>query len=163
MKKEKKNIIVAICLILLIIFVDLFSKYLINKFINVGEEIVVINNFFSLTYSHNYGAAFGILNGEKIFIILVSIVMLIYLGIEIVKNIKSTFSVVSSSLIIGGLLGNLYDRVFLSYVRDFLDFTIFGIDTAIFNVADACIVVGVILLLLYFIKEEEYGNKGRRK
>ena len=69
------------------------------------------------------------------------------------RNLKLTkLTTISYGLLIGGLLGNLYDRIFYSYVRDFLSFRFIKWDFAIFNVADIAIVVGAILLFILMIK-----------
>ncbi|MEG2457631.1 MAG: signal peptidase II [Bacilli bacterium] len=154
MKKKLYLLIIPFILI-----VDLLSKFFVNKYIVLDTSKVIIDNFFYLTYTHNFGAAFSMFNGKTIFILIVSICMFLYLVYELIKNINKYNISIPLSFIIGGLLGNLYDRLFLGYVRDFLDFHIFGFNAAIFNIGDTFIVIGVILLALSIIKEERANGK----
>ena len=122
--------------------------------------IKIIGDFFKLTYTQNDGAAFGIFGGRTIFILLISVLILIYLLYELFRNKRQNFLMDSSiSLIIGGLLGNLIDRIYFGYVRDFLDFTIFNYDFAIFNIGDIAIVIGAFTFFICIIREGKYENK----
>ncbi len=149
--------------IILIVFVlDQISKLLIMNNFKLNDSVSVIKNFFSITYSHNDGAAFGMFGGKTIFIVIISVVVLIYLLFELFYHKKRNLVLDSGvSLIIGGLLGNLFDRIYFSYVRDFLDFKIFGYDAAIFNLADTFIVVGAFLFLIGVFLEEKYENSSK--
>lgn len=147
-----------ILLITFIVIVDQISKIIVTSFLNENDTKVIINNLFSITYSKNYGAAFGIFKDYQIFILIFSIFLLVYLIYEFIithsKNIK-----ISLSLIIGGLTGNLIDRICLGYVRDFFDFSLFSHHFAIFNVSDAFIVIGTFLFIIFFTWEEKNGRK----
>lgn len=149
--------------IILIVFVlDQISKLLIMNNFKLNDSVSVIKNFFSITYSHNDGAAFGMFGGKTIFIVIISVVVLIYLLFELFYHKKRNLVLDSGvSLIIGGLLGNMFDRIYFSYVRDFLDFKIFGYDAAIFNLADTFIVVGAFLFLIGVFLEEKYENSSK--
>ena len=159
MKKTKYLIITF-----MILLVDQISKYLVMTNMKLNKSIDIIPNFFKLTYTNNHGAAFSILEGRQVLIILVSLLVFLYLVYELFKK-KNNSSILclSISLILGGLLGNLVDRLVYGHVRDFLDFKIFSYDFAIFNIGDIGIVVGVILMLIGIILEEKDGdkNKGR--
>ena len=147
-----------ICLIVFII--DRITKILITSYFQLNVRNVVIDNFFYITNCHNKGAAFSLFTGNVIFLIFITIAVL-YLIYKMVKrkdNI-STLSTLSYGLLLGGILGNLFDRVFLGYVIDFFDFIIFKMDFAVFNVADIAIVCGAIMLLLF----EGSGISERRK
>jgi signal peptidase II len=147
--------------IILIFIIDQITKIIINSTINLNESITIIKNFFKLTYTHNYGAAFGIFGGKTIFILIISFIILIYLLFELFKHKKgSTIINIGIMLIIGGLLGNLVDRMFLGYVRDFLDFKILSWDFAIFNIGDIAIVLGAITFSIGILLEgkNEYKN-----
>lgn len=146
-------IIIIISIILLCI--DQISKLLVVNLLTKTDSIAIIKNFFYLTYINNDGAAFSILVGKRIFLILVAIIIIIMLIHYIKKNnIQNKLELVSISLIIGGSLGNLMDRVVRGYVIDFLDFKIFNYNFPIFNLADTFIVIGVILLLLKELRKE---------
>lgn len=151
--------VIIISIILFII--DQISKILIIKYIDINNSIELIKNFFYLTYTHNEGAAFSILTGQRIFLILIAITILVILFNYIRKNkIKNKVETLAFSLIIGGSLGNLIDRIVRGFVVDFLDFKILGYNYPIFNLADTFIVVGVFLLFI-FVFRKEYNNDSR--
>ena len=146
-------IIIIISIILLCI--DQIAKLLVINLLTKTDSIAIIKNFFYLTYINNDGAAFSILVGKRIFLILVAIIVIIMLIHYIKKNnIQNKLEIVSLALITGGSLGNLMDRVVRGYVIDFLDFKIFNYNFPIFNLADTFIVIGVILLLLKELRKE---------
>lgn len=146
-------IIIIISIILLCI--DQISKLLVVNLLTKTNSITIIKNFFYLTYINNDGAAFSILVGKRIFLILIAVLVIVML-IRCIKknNIQNKLELVSISLIIGGSLGNLMDRVVRGYVIDFLDFKLFNYNFPIFNLADTFIVIGVFLLLLKEIRKE---------
>ena len=151
-----------ILLIIISIFLlDRFTKVLVINNLTLGESLSVIDGFFNITYVNNHGAAFGILDGKVIFIVIVSVLIFAYLIYEIRKDSHSKLIITSISFVIGGLLGNLFDRVVYGHVIDFFDFNFFGYDFAIFNVGDAFIVIGTILLAIGFLLEERNANKDK--
>ena len=127
---------------------DRFSKiYIISK-IPLHKSINIISNFFSITYVKNTGAAWSILSGNRLFLIIVGVIVLAMFIYYIFKEKNITLiESVSYGLIFSGITGNLIDRVFYGYVIDFFDFYIFGYDFPIFNIADTLIVVGVIIYI----------------
>ena len=154
MKKFKFIFIIIIAFVL-----DQVSKILIMNNMKLNESVDVINNFFRVTYSHNDGSAFGMFGGKMIFIVIVSVLVLAYLLFELFYHKKRNLLVdISISLIIGGLLGNLVDRIYFGYVRDFLDFKIFNYDFAIFNLADTFIVIGALIFLGGMFLEDRNEN-----
>jgi len=126
-----------------------------------GQTIPVIENFFSLTYVENRGASFGILQDARIFFIIITTVVLLAAAFFMVRTRKnqSAFLKISLSLVVGGAIGNYIDRIFIGFVRDVFDFSGFGFPW-VFNIADACLVVGSILLGIYilFIYKEKDGK-----
>ncbi len=128
-----------------IIILDQLTKFIIKSALTLGDSIPIINSIFHLTYVRNTGAGFGILTGQNLFLILISILALgiiIYFWKEIPNRWFNQFLI---GLITGGLIGNLIDRIFLGHVVDMFDFRIWPV----FNIADSAITLGVIGLVLY--------------
>ena len=137
------------------LFLDLLTKYLIFGIDKFEDSVVVIKNFFKITPIKNFGAAFSTFENMNILLITISVIILIYLLYTVTKIKKTWLNAISYGILIGGLLGNLYDRLFFGYVRDFLSFKFWKFNFAIFNVADFGIVVGIILVLLLGVKKEK--------
>ncbi len=149
-----KNLIVLFCIIALLA-IDLATKHVLE-----GKSITLINNLLYFHSVHNYGAAFSMLSGSRwLFVALTSLIIVGFTVFFLFKKERSWLFNISYILITVGGVGNLIDRIMLGYVRDFISISFFP---AIFNVADICITVGVILLLVYIIfftnKEEKNGN-----
>ena len=150
--KEYKKIIITIFLSVLL---DQVIKILVSYNMNSGESINIINNFFSITCAHNIGAAWSILSGGRIILILLGILAInVIYFLFINKKELSNRDQILYSLLIGGILGNLIDRIVFGYVIDYLDFNIFGYNYPIFNLADILIVISMILMLIKTLKEE---------
>lgn len=147
--------VTTIIISIILLCIDQISKLLVVNLLTKTDSITIIKNFFYLTYINNDGAAFSILVGKRIFLILIAVLVIVMLIRYIKKNnIQNKLELVSLALIIGGSLGNLMDRVIRGYVIDFLDFKIFNYNFPIFNLADTFIVIGVFLLLLKEIRKE---------
>lgn len=151
--------------IILIIFADQWAKLLILARFDYGESVVLIQNFFSITYVRNTGAAFGFLASANPsfrvpFFLIVPIIAMVVLGF-LYRDLPDTARIRSMALglVSGGALGNLIDRVRLGYVVDFLDVH-FRTDYYFpaFNVADSAICVGVSILLLSTLTKKEYDH-----
>lgn len=153
MGMKKRIIIISI----IVLFVDQLSKYLIDKFLSVGESIKLLFNI-NITRVSNTGAAFSILEGKTIFLLLVTVLLLYYIY-KVSKTSKNLFSDIYYSLIIGGILGNFYDRIVFSYVRDFIDIRIFNYNFPVFNIADSAIVIGIILYIISLVGEKDETNR----
>ena len=149
--KSKEDIYKITCIVLLL---DQFVKFMVNKFMVLNKSIEVIPKVFSLYYVKNNGAAFSILENNTILIIAVSIVFIIILDYYIRHEKEFTkLSVISLGMIMGGIFGNLLDRLIYHSVIDYLSFFKFPI----FNIADICICVGVGLLII-----SEITKKGKK-
>lgn len=147
----KKRIIIGSSIVFII---DQISKFLIAHFFK-NQVIVIIPNFFNLDFTYNKGGAFSILNNQIIFLILATIFCLFIL-IKLAKDIKpSNYKNIMFSLLYGGIIGNLCDRIFLRAVRDFLDFKFFNYHFPTFNVADMAIVIGMILLVIVMFRKSD--------
>lgn len=142
------------------IIVDQITKFLASIYL---DNIDIIPGFFSLTYVENKGAAWGILNNSTIVLVGISVIVLLLISKYISSTIEFTkLSVVSYGLLIGGIFGNLMDRIFRGFVIDFFNFNILGYHFPVFNIADTMIVIGVILMFIEVIGDT-YGNKSRKK
>ncbi len=157
--KKYKYIFITIAIFLL----DLITKLLVTNNMKLYGSKKVIKNFLYITYTKNKGAAFSLLENHRFIIILVSIAILAYLVKEILKKDNSLINDISLSFMIGGLLSNLSDRLFLGYVRDFIDFRFFRFNFAIFNVGDIFIVVGAILFLIAILLEGKNENNNNKR
>ena len=153
----KKRIFIY-CSILFIL--DFIVKLIIKNTFILTKSIIIIPNFFNLTYVINDGAAFSILKGKQIFLIILSIPVLFFIIYYIRKDKLNNYKIIYYSLLIGGIFGNLIDRIIYNGVIDYLDFNIFGYDAPIFNLADTYIFFGVVLILLEGVKN---GNRSIRK
>lgn len=135
---------------------DQIIKLLVMKLIHENQIITVIPNFFFLTFVKNTGAAFSILEGKQLLLIMISVIFIIMINeyLKREENLK-TLTVISYGLILGGVFGNLLDRIIHKSVIDFLSFKIVGYSFPIFNFADMCITIGILLLIIDIIKEKE--------
>ncbi len=144
-------------IIITIILVDQHTKYLANTNLAAIRTYPIIQDIFHFTYVRNYGAAFGILQNQKwFFIILTSIIMIgiVYYMIRYARHAKyRRLIMLSLAMVLGGAVGNLIDRIRFGYVVDFFDFTL--INYPVFNVADIFIVAGTILLSYYLLFKYE--------
>lgn len=145
---------------LLFFIIDFFSKLIIKTNLNLFQSIEIIPNFFNITFVYNEGAAFSILEGKKILFILLGLLLIIGLVIFIRKEKLTKYKTLYYSLLIGGVLGNMFDRIFYPGVVDFFDFKLFTYDAPIFNVADSFIVIATILIIIEILggKNENRSN-----
>ena len=135
------------------ILVDQLTKSWAVNVLKDGSSIKVIGNFLRFTYAENRGAAFSILQNQRWFFIVITIVMLIVLAYIFfrTKNINK-LSRLSIAMIAGGAIGNFIDRLMLGYVIDFIDVR-FGsfYNFPIFNIADSFVVCGTILMIFLIL------------
>ena len=156
MNKEK-----MICFIAGIVFIlDQAIKFCVFRFMELHQRIVIIPHFFSLFFVKNTGAAFSILENYTFLFIGISIGFLInmFLYIRKEKNDSSLFRW-SLGILLGGVVGNLVDRVFYQAVVDYLAFEIFQYHFPVFNFADSCISIGICLFLLHMIVQRRGENE----
>lgn len=139
---------------------DLVSKLLVLK---LDKIITVIPNFFYIILVKNTGAAFSSLEGFTYLFIFIGIFALFYIVKYINKISLTLFEKVGYSLLIGGILGNLYDRIVYDGVIDFLSFTLFGYNFPVFNLADVFICIGVFFIFLNLVKGDINENSSGRK
>lgn len=144
------------------LMLDQIVKIVVISKINLNQSIDIIKNFFSITYVRNYGAAWSILQGNTFFLISVAILsILIIYNFFIKNNLLKSIEVIMYGMLIGGILGNLIDRIIYNYVIDFLDFNIFGYKFPVFNIADIFIVLSAGLMILMIVMEDDKNEKIR--
>lgn len=153
--------IFLVVFITLLALVDQITKLLIVNNIDLNNSVVIIKNFINFTYIKNYGVAFGMFNNLTYFVILITIVFFVILTKELRLYFNKKMIFISYCLVIGGLLGNLIDRIFLGFVRDFIDINF--INFPIFNFSDIFIVAGTILLLIACFKMEGKSENDNNK
>ena len=144
---------------LLVVISDQSLKSFIAGNYRLGESHQVLSHIFSFTYVQNEGAAWNILPGQMGLFYLISIIAIIVcLYYLFIKKFHSKLFSTGVSLVLGGIIGNLIDRIHLKYVIDMIqvDFIQFNI----FNIADSAITVGIILVFIYllFFDESEKNN-----
>ena len=142
----------------IVVALDLYTKHLIQGAFQYGDHLT-ITSFFDLVRYHNEGAAFSFLANaggwQKLFFSGISIVAIIVITYLIRKHRQEKFFCLGLALILGGAIGNLYDRLTLGYVVDFLFFHLHDLYWPAFNVADSAICVGVATLLFDSFKKPQ--------
>lgn len=139
---------IYIVLILILVGADQLSKYLIDSYMLEGETILLISNFFHITYVKNRGIAFGMFQGKLDIISIATIIAIVAIAYYLYRE-RNKLSVVEKMgfiYILAGAIGNMIDRAFRGYVVDMVDFR--GIWSYVFNLADVWINMGVVFVLL---------------
>ncbi len=148
---------------LVILFLDQFTKQAVRASLAYGDSIPVIDGFFNIVYVRNDGAAWNILAGRGIVLILISFSVLAALYVFRSRIIEGKRrNEVLLGLLFGGIAGNLIDRIRFGWVTDFLDFEFGSYHYPSFNVADSaiCIVFVVYLILSLVEKRQGAGSEG---
>ena len=152
MQKNKNKVYLTSVIVLLI---DQIVKLLIKTNMNLNEEISIIPNFFSIQYLKNTGAAFSILENQTILLAITSIICISVIIYYLKKEENLTTAMyLSFGLVLGGILGNLIDRIVYQGVIDFLSFQIFNYNFPVFNIADIGITIGVLVLIIIYISRD---------
>ena len=139
---------IYIVLILILVGADQLSKYLIDSYMLEGETILLISNFFHITYVKNRGIAFGMFQGKLDIISIATIIAIVAIAYYLYRE-RNKLSVVEKMgfiYILAGAIGNMIDRAFRGYVVDMVDFR--GIWSYVFNLADVWINMRVVFVLL---------------
>ncbi len=147
MKTRRYSLLVA-----LLVALDQLTKLLAYEYLGIGYSLA-INEFLSLTFVHNYGAAFSFLadsgGWQRYSLSSVSAIASIIISVWMLRTpLKHKFKLISLALILSGALGNMIDRITNGFVVDFIDFHYAGFNYPIFNFADIFISIGVILLII---------------
>lgn len=166
-KKYVRGVIIAAAIIAFILIFDLVTKAVTDGI----SDITVISKFLIFTSIHNYNAAFGSSFGLDSGVFRAIVIVFTFIALAVIAFLlvwvkkKHMLFTVSLALIFSGALGNLIDRLALGYVRDFIRIEYFGLELfgstsfAVFNIADAALVCGVIVLLVWMIIFLITGNK----
>ena len=124
-----------------------------RSFAEEGDGFAVVSNILHVTRVNNSGAAFGLMHGQAPLLVWVSALGLLFFAFFFLKRgirSGSRLAETGTALVMGGTLGNLYDRLRYGYVIDFIDLRVWPV----FNIADSAITVGIGLLAIYLIKED---------
>ena len=154
--KSRRVELVALAVSATLAVIDQVTKLLVeSNFNTVGETLPVIEGVLNLTYIRNDGAVFGSLSGKPYIFNTITVIS-VGLGVAalLLGKIKGKWLIWTASLVIGGGIGNMIDRFRLKYVIDFIDVKLFGkLWVWVFNFADCCVVVGCIMLIIYFVAD----------
>ncbi len=140
-----------------VVILDQATKYLILTHVRMYEIITVIPGFFNITHVRNRGAAFGMLSGmpdlfRSLFFITVTLVAVVVIAV-LVKKTHDRLQIAAFSLIAGGAVGNVIDRLRFGEVVDFIDWYVRSYHWHTFNVADSAITIGVALLIIDMLRK----------
>ena len=161
--KKRTSYIIILSIIIVGIVLDLVSKHFFAlRFESNSQKIVVIPNLFEFVFVKNTGAAYGIFGESTVMLSVVSILFIIgFVLFDIFNHKNDWLYIFGIGLILSGAIGNLVDRLFLGYVRDFISIKLFSF---VFNLADLFITAGVICFLVYLlislIKEKKEKSNG---
>jgi len=147
--RSQLDIYISVTVTLSIIFADRITKLFFTNLLSYGESLPIIRNVLHMTLVHNTGIAFGFFKDQGIVFILIPIIAVFLLVFNIYyyrqnNEVLSRIYIASFSLILGGAIGNLIDRIMYGYVIDFIDFRVWPV----FNIADSAITVGAIMIAL---------------
>lgn len=159
MNKKRNSCILGIISVILLLAFDQFTKYLASTYLKGGHSIILIKGVFKLHYLENRGAAFGMMQGMKLWfvagtLLMLVLMILVYLKSPMEKRYKYARFVLI--LLTAGAFGNLADRLIQDYVVDFFYFEL--INFPIFNMADIYVSCGMVLLIffcLFYYKDDE--------
>ncbi|HPD00770.1 MAG TPA: signal peptidase II [Acetivibrio sp.] len=155
---------VWIIIIVLILALDQITKFIVSSNFELGDSTTIIDNFFHIVHWRNTGAAWGIMQNGKYVLVPVTFLLVLLMAYFMYKYNNKLLRV-ALSMVIGGALGNLIDRVFRSGgVVDFLDFQFGSYHFPSFNIADSFVVVGTIIMAyyLFFIHKDKEESSSKK-
>lgn len=159
--KNREWIYSVACVVLMI---DQVIKIIVRTYMDLHDEISIIPNFFSIYYIENTGGAFSLFSGATILLIVLSILVLAFLHVYVITDEEMTkWRKFGLGILIGGVIGNLVDRLLYGAVVDYLSFSLFGYNFPIFNIADIGIVLGFFVLALNILRRDIYEFRNRDK
>jgi signal peptidase II len=151
--RSQFDIILAIVMTFAVVFFDRITKLFFSDLLTYGESLPVIRNVLHMTLVHNTGIAFGFFRDRGIVFMVIPVIAIFLLVFNIYyyrqnNEVLNRIYIVSFSLILGGAIGNLIDRIVYGHVIDFIDFRIWPV----FNIADSAITIGAILIAFKCIR-----------
>ncbi len=149
-------------LALFLIAIDQITKYIVVTRMEIGEQIELMANFLYFTSHRNSGAAWGMLQGQMWLFYIVTVIVIIVVIYFMQTYRDQPLLQLGFAFILGGAIGNFIDRILFQEVVDFIDVYIFGYNFPIFNIADAALTVGVILMIILILFEDNQP-KGKKK
>lgn len=156
---RKKSLIFA----LVVLIIDQIVKIIVDNVLAFNDLKPIIPNFFYLTKVYNDGAAWSLLSGSTVILIVIAIIALLFL-LYYQKSFQSNKrNILAFALIYGGLVGNLLDRLVYGYVIDYFKLLLGSYNFPVFNLADMAIVLGVVLIIYAVIKGEDKNEDSSRK
>ena len=146
--RSQFDIFLSLLVVTTIVFFDRTTKIAFSNMLSLGESLPVIRNFFHITLVHNTGIAFGLFKDQGVVFVIIPVIAITLLIFNIFyyqnnRDISRTY-IVALSMILGGAIGNLIDRIYLGHVIDFIDFRIWPV----FNIADSAITIGAVFILI---------------
>ena len=152
MKQHLKNVYIVS---LIVVIIDQFIKAVVSYKMSLYEVFPLFKGFLDINLVHNTGAAFSFLQGGRILFIMIALIVILLISMYINKNDDvDGKKIFIYALLLGGIVGNLIDRIIHGYVIDYISVTIINYKFPVFNFADSCIVIAVIIALIYTIKED---------
>ena len=148
---KKSNTLLVIILVSVLLGLDLLLKYLVSSYLTT---VNIIDDFFSLTYVLNDGAAFSLFASKTYLLVLIALLCLFFIIYELKNNLDDRIISIGYSLVLAGLLGNFIDRLIDGYIIDYLSFKILELNFPVFNLADILIVVGIVVVIIREILKE---------
>ena len=153
LNRSQIDLLLSLVPALSIVIVDRITKIFFSQLLDYGESIPIIKNFFHFTLVHNTGIAFGLFKDQGLVFVIIPIIAIILLVFNLYyfqqnKEVLSQRYIIAFSLILGGAIGNLIDRIVAGHVIDFIDFRIWPV----FNVADSAITIGAVMIAIQCFK-----------
>lgn len=153
-------------LAVLVILLDQWTKWMVVKNMEIGDQIAVWDPWFSILSHRNRGAAWGMLQGQMWIFTIVTVVVIVGIIYYFHKEAKGKpLFQVSLMILLGGAIGNFIDRIFRGEVVDFVDtrIPIINYDFPIFNIADSALTIAVIMLIFVLLKEDAKEKRKVKK
>lgn len=163
MQRKVLKLILPLCGVAVpVLLVDQFTKWLVQKHIPRYGQHVIIQGIFNLRHDTNDGAAFGLMPGQSLLLIIISIVALGFIVYYYRQFYESLWMKIALSFLVGGALGNFIDRIRVGEVTDFIQFRLPGFWWPTFNVADVAICIGAGLLMIYLFHHRGDYDEAKR-